>query len=274
MSDFIGHANVLDLLDRLKSSGRLGSALLLVGPSGIGKRKIADWVVGATIGNPDVMIVERELNDKDELKKNISIDQVRDLIARLSMSSFSGGRKVGIIDGAETLSTEAANALLKTLEDPTGDVFVILLATSIATIPATVLSRSQVLHLPLVSNEAIESALVERGASSADAREIAQFACGRPGVALRLLADPAYRASLEMYQRELDAFLSASLAEKFGLIAALGKGERAEFDARLDVWEVALHRKHLYQPLKRLMSARKAIEQNVNPLLALEHSFI
>ena len=178
-SDLIGHRQALELIRRIMASGRLGSALLLVGAEGIGKREIADFIVGVIHELPaqaDVMTIERQTNDKNELKKNISIDQVRQLIARLSMSSFSGGQKIGIIDGADYLSSEAANALLKTLEDPMGNVLVILLATSTAHIPATVLSRCQTVHLPLVSTEEICDALVARGSDREDAHAIAKFA--------------------------------------------------------------------------------------------------
>ena len=245
---------------------------MLVGAEGIGKRKIAErW---GSAANPDVMIVERGVNDKDELKKNISIEQVRELIQRLSMSSFGGGKKIGIIDGAETLSTEAANALLKTLEDPMGDVLVILLATTTAAIPATVLSRCQTVYVPLVSSEVSCSALVQRGSAREVAEEIAGFASGRPGMALRLLADSDLLQTYRVYQREIEQLVVSPLPKCLGMLSSFTKISKETLENRLDVWEVTLHQKQAYGFLMRLLRARAAIRQNVTPVLALEHAFV
>jgi DNA polymerase III subunit delta' len=83
---------------------------------------------------------------KDDDKKNISIEQVRDFIRVLSMSSFLGNYKIGIIKQADTLSLEAANALLKTLEEPNEKVVIILITPDLETLPETIVSRSQVLN--------------------------------------------------------------------------------------------------------------------------------
>ncbi len=258
----------------MQKSERMGSALMLVGAEGIGKKKIVEQLVSQIGVNPEVMVVERERNDKDDLKKNIGIEQVRELIQRLSMSSLAGGQKIGIIDGAETLSIEAANALLKTLEDPMGDVLVILLATSTAAIPATVLSRCQVVYVPTVSIEEICDALVARGAGREDAHEIASFAAGRPGIALALLHNQELLAAYREHRMNLASVLKASLAERIGLIGEITKSSKENLEELLNVWELELHKQQAYQLLMNLIRARSAIKQNVTSTLALEHAFI
>lgn len=274
MPVLIGHHQALTLLTQMRDGGRLGSALLLVGPSGVGKRTLVDQVFGTAVNNPNVCVLNRELNDKDELKKNISIDQVRDLIARLSLSAFGGGKKIGMIDEAELLAGAGWNALLKTLEDPTGDVLIILLATSTELIPATVLSRCQTVHLGLVASSEIVEALVARGASVDQASEIAAFAAGRPGVALRLLADADGLERHRQYQQSLNTLLSASVPEMIGLLGQVAKEDKSQIDEMLDCWEILLHERGQMQPLKQLIKARSAIRENVNVTLALEHAFL
>ncbi len=270
----IGHARALDVLNRLQTNGRLGSALLIVGANGVGKRALVEIVFGSLATNPNAMVIERALNDKDELKKNISIDQVRDLVARMGLSTFGTGKKIGLIDGAEFLSMDASNALLKTLEDPTGDTLMILLATSTQTIPATVLSRCQTIYLPLVARAEIVRALTERGASATVANEIAESACGRPGLALRLLQNPELLAQRREQAQQVKQLISAPLAVKLGRIGEYTKADKAELEATLDTWETTLHADGQHLLLKKLIRARAAIRQNVHPTLALEHAFL
>jgi len=236
MLEAIGHQRAMDVLQRLIAADRLGHAVLFVGSADVGKRALADWLV-AQIGSTDVMVLARELNDKDELKKNISIDQVRKLVERLHLSAIGEGYKVGIIDSAELLSTEAANALLKTIEEPSGKTLVILLAASTATIPATILSRCQVLYLP----PPLTIILTDEDRENIDA---------------------------------LNALLSASLPIQLGQLQAFGKKSREEIERVVDAWEAELYRLHRYDLLKRLADVRRGLRQNVNQTLALEHLFV
>jgi len=89
----------------------------------------------------------------------ISIDQIREMQHSASLPPFEGKHKVFIINGAELLSIEAANCLLKTLEEPEGRVIFILLTTNDRRLPATVVSRCQRLELPPLAATEIEAAL-------------------------------------------------------------------------------------------------------------------
>lgn len=81
--------------------------------------------------------------ERPEDKKSIGIDQVRALVRELSLTSYMGAGKAAIIQPADIMTTEAANSLLKTLEEPPGDTLLILVADRVGRLPATVFSRCQ-----------------------------------------------------------------------------------------------------------------------------------
>lgn len=93
--------------------------------------------------HPDLFIVKPEPK-----AKNIKIDQIRDLITNLSNTAQQCGRIVVIINHADLLNNAAANALLKTLEEPAANVFIILTAHNISSLPATIRSRCQIIKMP------------------------------------------------------------------------------------------------------------------------------
>jgi DNA polymerase-3 subunit delta' len=139
------------------ASGRLAHAFLLEGPTGLGKSRFARRMAARTLGvgdagtesggafvHPDLITVT-----VPEDKKQIGVGQVRELCAALAMTSHGGGFKVAIIDPADRMNTNAANSLLKTLEEPTADTLLILVRSRLDTLPATVASRCQRLRFPV-----------------------------------------------------------------------------------------------------------------------------
>jgi DNA polymerase-3 subunit delta' len=139
------------------SAGRLPHSLLLLSPPGLGAEQLAHWVTGLALceskgprpcgvcpsclllradTHPDSHIVRLE-----EDAQQIKVDQVRELIEGLGLKSYRGGFKVGIIEGAEALNANGANAFLKTLEEPTADTVLIMIARPSHRLPATIASR-------------------------------------------------------------------------------------------------------------------------------------
>ncbi len=139
--------------DRIRSA-RLPHAVLLAGPAGVGKRSAAAWIAREKLGigesqalpqyplqrpeHPDL----RWLATPDD-KKTIGIDQVRELVDALSLTSYSGKGKVAVIEPADVMTRNAANSLLKTLEEPPGDALLVLIADRVGRLPATLFSRCQ-----------------------------------------------------------------------------------------------------------------------------------
>ena len=135
--------------------------MLLAGPHGTGKRAAAAWMVTQKLGIdrshdlPQYPFERPEHADlhwleRPEDKKSIGIDQVRSLVRELSLTSYMGAGKAAIIQPADIMTTEAANSLLKTLEEPPGDTLLILVADRVGRLPATVFSRCQriEIHVP------------------------------------------------------------------------------------------------------------------------------
>lgn len=188
--NIVGHKNIISFLEKSLKSEQIAHAYLFYGPTHLGKRtvaeKFAEKLLGQTILNhPDVYEIARERSAKEnKLTKNISIEQIRELLRKLSLSSFLNSYKIGIIEEAETMSDEAANSLLKTLEEPTPKTVLILLSASISALPQTIVSRCQTLKFLPVAKEKIYDHLLNLGASRGEARDLAGISWGKPGVAL------------------------------------------------------------------------------------------
>ncbi|HEX7061476.1 MAG TPA: DNA polymerase III subunit [Woeseiaceae bacterium] len=143
---------------------RLPHAVLLSGARGTGKRALAAWLARRRLGvgtpgplpeHPFERPAHADLHwvQKPEDKTGILIDQIRDLVEELSLTSYHGGAKVAVIEPADAMNTNAANSLLKTLEEPPGDALIILIADRPGRLPATIFSRCQRLHFAVPSRE-------------------------------------------------------------------------------------------------------------------------
>ncbi|MBI4437407.1 AAA family ATPase [Candidatus Uhrbacteria bacterium] len=283
----IGQPHVKEVLSRMVLHKTLPHALLFVGPDHVGKTTLAGALCQEVLGtkrldrHPDYLELKRLEDEKTGNRKSmISVRQVRDLVGRLSLSSFSGGVKVAFIIEAHKLSMGAVNALLKTLEEPKGQVLFLLRAPSREDLPATIVSRCQVMRLALVGQSEIAERLVRAGFSQTDAQEAALHSEGRPGLALRFLKDSAYRAQRQTDRAQAEAFFAARLPERLRLVVELIPKSEANAASRLQkvVTELqAVARRQLFiNPssisfLNRLSEVRQAARHNINPHLALEH---
>ena len=140
----------LTLLRKAQANDRLAHAYLITGPVGSGTREVAAGLTGILVGesaeplkHPDVHIAEPESKSR-----RISIDQVRDLERELQMRALRGGRKVVIIFDADRLGEQAANAFLKTLEEPPRNSHILLVSNFPELLLETILSRC--IEIPLV----------------------------------------------------------------------------------------------------------------------------
>ncbi len=171
----------------------------------------------------------------------IGIDVIRELQRSAALNPFEGRCRVFIIDGAERLSTDAANCLLKTLEEPPPQVVLVLLASDTNSLLPTVLSRCQRVELLPLPREAVQAALESRwGAEREKARLLASLCQGRLGWAVAALQDSQV---LQSYQEERDRLaglvweaLGPRLAQADDLSRRAREGLNRAFAAWLGWW--------------------------------------
>jgi DNA polymerase-3 subunit delta' len=156
------HREAIDTLASAAVRERLGHAWLLHGPAGLGKRRLAETLAVALVGGlrprdwpahiradagpaaaapslrPDLYRLQPAPD-----KRSISVDQVRELIEQLTYTSHGGGARVVIVALAEEMTISAANSLLKTLEEPPKDSYLLLVSHEPGRLPATLRSRCQ-----------------------------------------------------------------------------------------------------------------------------------
>ncbi|MBI2099362.1 hypothetical protein HYT45_03045 [Candidatus Uhrbacteria bacterium] len=313
----IGHERVLSYLERSAAVGRIAQAYIFEGAEHLGKRTVADIFAAMLLGMPpdklrsypDFFLLERGAKDKNgKVKKNIGIDEARELIHRLYLSSAAGSRKIAVIDNAETLSTEAANALLKTLEEPQGRVCVILVASGIDLLPKTIISRAEVLCFAPVAASKIEKSLIEQGVKQELAAEISKLAFGAPGIALKLSGESVNMASYkEEVSRDLRMF-SAPLVARFKFVEKILPAKADDLRDRanrfLDRFEIVLRdllylslgsreevahafalsalsgaaagasSRRIGEKIKNIAGAREEININISPRVVLENFFL
>lgn len=179
--------------------------------------------------NSDLHILERGPEEK-----SISIEAVREFIKTLSLGSFSNSYKIGIIKEASYLSEEAKSALLKTLEEPRSKVIIILLVDDISDLPATIISRAQVLYFEPVSSEVVYDYLIDNyGTNRSQARDLANLCLGRPLEAIAYLENPEkYKNYLEKAELWLDFCLAKDVNRRLEILDNLFKDKTWSKEAR------------------------------------------
>lgn len=245
----IGHEWALDLLKRQQTAGRVTQALLLTGPPNVGKGTVArfwaqqlncrgtDQPCGQCIscrkvvsGNhPDVRIFD---SDDQALK----IDDIRNLQRELSLSPLEGQYRVVVLCNFERATLSAANALLKTLEEPASPAVLILTATDPGGLLPTIVSRCQQLALRPLSVQMVTEALQTHWqAAPEQANLLAQLAAGRVGWAVRALEDEELFARRERHLQELVDMLQAGRAERLAYAHQLSR-DTAQLKEVLTLW--------------------------------------
>jgi DNA polymerase-3 subunit delta' len=170
-------------------------AYLFHGPRGIGKRALASAFAAALLG--DAPRVERrshpDLYVLEPLGDQIRIDAIRALRHDLHMRPFEADRRVYLIFGAHAMNEEAADALLKDLEEPPSYAVIVLVAVELASLPETIRSRCQLVPFRRLSEKTVRDAITARAPDLAadEATAIARVAAGRLDRAALLLDDAA-----------------------------------------------------------------------------------
>lgn len=199
-ADIVGHGPVLELL--LTELSSPSQAYLFVGPSNIGKATAARRFSAALIGGDDADVVRRAKQGlhpdlvlvAPEGRTSITVDQARAIVASAVRSPLEADRKVFLLEEASMLNDQAANALLKTIEEPIASTTFVLVAESEHDLPSTVASRCRTIVFGRVSEDDIAAGLVEQGVEAERARQAARISGGRPGLAIALATEPSVSA--------------------------------------------------------------------------------
>ncbi len=262
MWQVVGQERAVSLLEAGLSRSSLSHAYLFTGPRHVGKMTLATHLAQAlncrssaapcgecrscqkiAAGNhADVQIVSTGGGaDGERAHKEIGIDRIREIQHQAYLPPFEGQHKVFIIDGAETLSLEASNSLLKTLEEPVGRVSFILLSTDETLMPETVVSRCQQLKLAPVSINEIDSYLNKRLSVTADkARLISHLSRGLPGWAISAARDDGLLEERTDMAEELVRLTGTDYENRFTFAAGLARDYARDSSSVRDVLELML----------------------------------
>ena len=199
-----GHREQIRELTVQLQEGRLPHALLFLGEAGIGK-KLCGQILAAAIlcghehapcgvcdncrammagTHPDYYELLPEVRGKST--RIIRIEAIREMQTVVSRSAVQAGRRVVLIDDADTMNEPAANSLLKTLEEPQGQVTFILIAQNRSRLLSTIVSRCMPVSFGMLSPEELQGELIKRQIPAAEAAKIASLADGSLGKALSL----------------------------------------------------------------------------------------
>ena len=323
--NLIGHEWAVELLQQNIASGRIGHAYLFTGPPQIGKTTLARLVAQAVNcaapdanerpcgqcrscqliaadKHPDVRLVEGESSGR---KISLKIEQIRELQAQLSLAAYEARYKIAILRNFDTATVGAANAFLKTLEEPPSRVILLLTAHDGDNMLPTITSRCRTIALRPLSRVAVQTALVERASLDVEeARRLAHLADGRLGWALQAAADPAGPEKISADIQTLHEALGGGRLLRFQLADKLTRSPEtlpALLQTWLSWWRDLLlvavageqsaithldHQEHLHrvatswsqeQVLRGLNQTKEALwqlEHNANSRLVMENLFL
>jgi DNA polymerase-3 subunit delta' len=197
----LGHEKQIQFLREILKSGKIPHAFLFCGKEKLGKRKVAfefsSWILNSPVQNhPDFFYLE-------PIKNQISIEQIRDLIRKISLKPFYSKYKVAVIDAAHKMTLEAQNCFLKTLEEPRGDSVIILISENENFLLSTIVSRCQKIKFFPLERKKMEEFLRGKGIEERKIEKILRFAQGRPGMAIEFLENEKRLEEFEILEKNL-----------------------------------------------------------------------
>ena len=299
----LGQTRAVSLLEASLVKGRLAPAYLFAGPDGVGRRLAAlRFLEGVLAGpkgdagirrrlqegnHPDLLWVEPTYQDKGQLvpaskaqelglarraAPQLRLEQIRDVSRFLSRRAVEARGCVVVLEHAEAMAEGAANALLKTLEEP-GEGLLILIAATPEQLLTTIRSRCQQIPFTRLSSEQLAVVLERCGepAPTADPPELLELAAGSPGALLR--CRQAWAALPEgLAARLLDLAAAAEPLQALALARDLAEALDAEQQLwLLGWWQLALWRRQApVAQLQRLERLRSQLRAYVQPRLAWE----
>jgi len=256
--DMVGHDHAIHTLRRALISQRVRHAYLFTGPEHIGKTLLARRFAQTLLctGGPDPLVAppqpcqtclscRKVLHDnhpdihyirRPKDRQFILIDQVRAIQSDSARKTLEGRRNIFIIEGMHEMNAQAANCLLKTLEEPEPDVVLLLTAPDPGLLLPTILSRVQPVPMHLLTTAQIRQALQERWqASDEDAALISALAAGRMGWAVKAIEDDEMLNERQTRLETLSRVPSLNRVQRFD-IAQKWSAEGDKIRGMLELW--------------------------------------
>lgn len=249
ISEFAGYGDKMEQLMRSVQAGRIVHALLFVGPHGSGKRTVARLLAQAMVcaapnkpcgecpackqflagSHPDVKVVRPE-------KKSIGVEEIRALIDALALRPYEGDRHIAMIEQADKMTASAQNALLKTLENPPGEVMFFLITDAPGALLDTILSRCQTVRLGDIGVELCAKVLEGRGIEPQRAALLAGLAQGSVGRALEIDGDGDWMALRDRVLASLEALNGPSSVAAAAMPLEEDKGGEGGILDIMELW--------------------------------------
>ncbi|MBW6440862.1 hypothetical protein K0B03_02400 [Patescibacteria group bacterium] len=253
----IGNERILHILEKGYKSGKLSHAYLFNGPSHIGKRTLALGFCKLLLSDDRQDIsdnVDLIILGPDEDKKQIIVEQIRELEKKICLYPYYSKYKVVIIEQAELMNKTAANAVLKTLEEPNKTTIIILLVSNSKNLPDTVKSRCQVFNFLPVKRKVLEEYLFDKIKDQERINEIIEFSGYKPGKIIEFIEDGQ---KIEALKDDIQRFVNVSSKSYFEKI------EEAETVSKMEISEI-INLINLYSFYYRNIILKKYQEKKKN----------
>jgi DNA polymerase-3 subunit delta' len=251
--NILGHEWAVEMLHQHAARGEFRHAYLFCGPPGLGRRTLAlrfaqalncptPLEPGVPCGtcrdckqiegmrHPDINIIQA-----DSEGGTLKVDQVREVQRALSLKPYQVNYRVALFLRFQEANDNAANALLKTLEEAPSHAVLILTADNPEQLLPTIISRCEILRLRPLPIATVEKDLISRGVDTERARLLAHISGGRPGYARTLVDDATLLEKREERLDDLQSLLPAARVEKFSYADKLSKDKDAMRQAIL-IW--------------------------------------
>ena len=216
MRNFIGHSSLIENFKNRCSNGNLSHAQLISGEDGIGKSILAE-ILGKLILNGDLNREYVDIINYRPSKASFGVDDVREIIDEVNKKPFEGDKKVIIIHQGNKLTIPAQNALLKTIEEPPTEVYIIILCESLELILDTIKSRCEIYKLTPLTKEELYKYIAIKGYDYSEEEKASAiaFSEGIPGridryfsdTELQELRDKIVDLLLHLINSEIEAIL-------------------------------------------------------------------
>lgn len=306
----IGHKRQIEYFEKVISKGALAHAYLFFGPERVGKRAFARAVATAMLcekknagiescgacqscekaergqhGNITVLSISETIVSKKEERKDIPIEDIRELKRMLSFAPAGSAWRIIIMDGVERMSLPAANAFLKILEEPPEQTLFLLITSEPEHVLETIRSRAEEVYFSLVGPEDIREFLAQESIPKSRYDEIIRVAAGRAGVAVSAVREKDEFEEEKKFLESVEIALSRGAPHFFPFTERAASDEVLRSRAASEVVRILERRMQEEKDFDRALALAKRMKNvvhitevmaqtNVNPRTSLDLIFM